>query len=343
MSAFFSKKQKNFQNPDQDKKILHLILFSALGAVALMIIIAAITFILTVKSKELTMVPDTRGMELASAIIKLQEKALYAGVQLRYSDSMSDKGTVLGQNPRPGTLVKAGARVMLKVSKGIAVEKLANYVGMDITEVENHLKSLTSRYGQLLVLKKPYTYINSGQPAGTILEQKPLPGTEISLSTKLEFVISKGPVGQLTTVRDFENVSWDRALELALTDGYPFSFSIVARKRGQQAGVVVNQSPSGGSEVPFDTVRQLFITSPEKIPVDQVFGVLEKEIPMYPVPVPVTVTAVLPAGDKQVIARFKHSGGLISIPYLEPDGTALVIAINGEDKIREIVRVPSNQ
>ncbi len=343
MSAFFSGKQKKTQSTDQEKRILRLILVSALGAVALMIIIASITFILTVKSKELTMVPDTRGMDLANAIIKLQEKALYAEVQLRYSDSMSDKGTILGQNPRPGTLVKAGARVLLKVSKGVAIEKLENYVGMDITEVENHLKSLTTRYGQLLTLKKPYTYVNSGQPAGTILEQKPLPGTEISLDTNLEFVISKGPEGQLTKVRDFENVTWDRALDLALADGYPFSFSLAAKKRGQHAGVVVSQSPSGGAEVPFDTVRQLFVTPPDTIPVDQVFGILEKEIPHYPVPVPVTVTAVLPAGDKQVIARFKHSGGLISIPYLEPEGTSLVIAINGEDKIREVVRAPSTE
>ncbi len=343
MSAFFPKKRKKLKSTDPDKKILRLILFSAIGAVVFMIIIASITFILTIKSKELTMVPDTRGMELANAIIKLQEKALYARVQLHYSDSMSDKGTVLGQNPRPGTLVKAGARVLLKVSKGVAVEKLANYVGMDITEVENRLKSMTTPYGQLLKLKKPYTYVHNSQPAGTILEQKPLPGTEISLNTSLEFVVSKGPAGRLTTVRDFINIPWDRALSLALADGYPFSFSIVARKSGQQGGVVVNQSPSGNSEVPYDTVRQLFITPPKDIPVDQVFGVLEKELPTYPVPVPVTVTAVLPAGDKQIVARFKHSGGLISIPYLEPDGTSLVISINGENKIREIVRTSSEQ
>ena len=208
--------------------------------------------------------------------------------------------------------------------------------------MENHLRSLKTSYGQLLVLKKPFIYVYSDKPAGTILEQKPLPGTEISVNTALEFVVSKGPEGQLTTVRDFEDVPWDRALELAVLDAYPFSFSIVPKKRGMNAGVVVSQSPSAEAEVPFDTVRQLFITEPEDIPKDQVFGILQKEIPVFPVPVPVTVTAVLPAGDKKVIANFKTSGGFISIPYLEPDGTSLVISINGEDKIREIVRIPAD-
>ncbi len=341
MSAFFSRKQRNSKNDDPEKKVVRMILFSSLGAVFLMIIIAIITFLLTVESKELTMIPDTRGMELANAIIKLQEKALYASVQLRYSDSMSDKGTILDQDPKPGTLVKAGARVLLKVSKGIAVEKLDNYVGMDIIEVENHLKSLTTSYGHLLKLKKPFTYVFSEKPVGTIIEQKPLPGTEISIDTSLEFVISKGVEGQLTTVRDFENVAWDRALELVVIDGYPFSFSIIPKKKGQKDGVVVSQSPSVESEVPADTVRQLFITKPDDIPKDYVFGILEKEIPVFPVPVPITVTAILPAGDKQVLAQFKHAGGVISIPYLEPDGTSLMVAINGEDKIREVVRVPA--
>lgn len=341
MSAFFTRKQKYLHNTDPEKRIVRTILFSALGAVMLMVLIASITFVLTVKSKELTMVPDTRGMELENAMLKLQDKALYARIQLRYSDSMKDKGVVLGQSPRPGTLVKAGARVLLKVSKGVAIEKLDNYVGMDITTVENHLKNLTTNYGQLLTVKKPYDYINSVKPAGTILEQKPRPGSEIAADTSLEFIISKGPVGQLTPVRDLENVSWNRALDLVILDGYPFSFSIVKKKRSEPAGVVVNQSPSAGSEVPSDTVRQLFITAPADIPKDQVFGVLQKEIPQYPVPVPITVTAVLPAGDKKIIADFKYTGGLISIPYLEPDSTSLVIAINGEDKIREIVRVPS--
>ncbi len=341
MSAFFSKNRntRNSREIDPEKRTVRIIFLSAVGAVLLMLVIALITFLLTVQSKELTMVPDMRGMELANAIIRMQEKALYANVQLRFSDSMNDKGTVLEQDPKPGTLVKAGGRVLLKVSKGIAVEKLDNYVGMDVTEVENHLRSLKTSYGQLLVLKKPFIYVFNDKPAGTILEQKPLPGTEVSVNTSLSFVVSKGPEGQLTIVRDYENIPWDRALDLAVMDAYPFSFSIVDKKTGMESGVVVNQSPTSESEVPFDTVRQLFITKPDEIPQDQVFGILEKEIPVYPVAVPVTVTAVLPAGDKKVLASFKSTGGLLSVPYMEPDGTALLIAINGEDKIREVVRV----
>ena len=160
MGTFFKGLSKNkISETDPEKKFLNMIIYSSLGAVALMLVIAMVTFLITLDSKELTMVPDMKGMDLANAVIDLQEKALYAEVQLRYSGNMSDKGTILGQDPKKGTLVKAGTRVLLKVSKGASVEKLQDYTGWNLIELENHLKSLVTSYGPLLKLNKPYIYV----------------------------------------------------------------------------------------------------------------------------------------------------------------------------------------
>ncbi len=340
MSKIFKRfsKSKVSESPNPEKKFLNQVIYSSLGAIALMLIIAISTFLITIDSKELTMVPDMVGIDLANAIIDLQDRSLYAKVQQRYSSDMSDKGTVLGQDPKQGTLVKAGTRVLLKVSKGASVEKLENYIGWSLIELENHLKSLVTNYGPLLNLKKPYIYIYDDSPAGTILEQKPLPGTEISILTDLSIVVSKGPEGALTLVRDYEGTLWQRALQLAIADGFPFTFSSRPAKRGETPGMVINQSPSAESEVPGDTVRQIYITDPVEIEQGYVFGILEKNLPVYSVKVPVKINAITPGGVETTLANLYHAGGLLTIPYIVADGSTLLILINGEEKIREVVR-----
>ena len=331
-------KSKNSESVDPEKKFLNIIIYSSLGAVALMLVIAISTFLITVDSKELTMVPDMVGVDLANAIIDLQDRSLYAKVQQRYSGDMSDKGTVLGQDPKQGTLVKAGTRVLLKVSKGASVEKLEDYTGWGLIELENHLKSLVTSYGPLLNLKKPYIYVYDDSPAGTILEQKPAPGTEISILTDLSIVVSKGPEGALTLVRDYKGTGWQRALQLAIADGFPFTFSSRPAKRGETPGMVVNQSPAAESEVPGDTVRQIYITDPVEIEQGYIFGILEKDLPVYSVKVPVKVNATTPGGVESTLANLYHAGGLLTIPYIVADGSTISILINGEEKIHEVVR-----
>ncbi len=339
MGSFFkgiSKKRR--KDPDPDRKFINMILYFSLGAVALMVVIAIVTFLITLDSKELTMVPDLKGMDLANAVIDLQEKAMYAEVQLRYSGSMSDKGTVLGQEPKQGTLVKAGTRILLKVSKGSSVEKIEDYTGWNVIELENHLKSLVTSYGPLLKLNKPFIYVYNDAEPGTVLEQKPLPGTEITILTDLSIVVSKGVEGSLTLVRDYGGTGWQRALQLAIADGFPFIFTSRAVERGEVPGMVVNQSPAAASEVPSDIVRQIYMTEPVEIEQGYKFGILEKELPLFPVKVPVEVKSITPGGVVTILAKLYHTGGLLTIPYIVADGSTLIISINGEEKIREVVR-----
>ena len=66
------------------------------------------------------------------------------------------------------------------VSRGVVVDKVENYVGQNIDDVKMHLQTLFSTSARpLLSLKEPAMYRFSTENAGTILEQKPTPGTEI--------------------------------------------------------------------------------------------------------------------------------------------------------------------
>jgi beta-lactam-binding protein with PASTA domain len=233
--------------------------------------------------------------------------------------------------------VKAKSEVLLRVSKGAAVEKLDNFVGWNISELETHLKSLESVYGPLLKLQKPYIRVYDESPSGTILEQKPSPGTELTVLTELELVVSRGPEGQSTEVKDYIDMEWRRALAEIVSAGHPFVFTISNQEEGEP-GKVVSQSPNPENEVPTETLRQLIIKAPEEVEEDYRFGIIERELPEYPVHVPVQVELIRSSGEKETLISFNHKGGLLTIPYLEEVGTTIVIQIDGEEVVRHRVQ-----
>ncbi len=322
---------------ETEKRFFRILILFSFGTLVVASLVGLLAFILSLERREETMIPDLEGMELANAVIELQDKGLYAEVQLRYSNSLSDKGTVLEQEPIPGSVVKTRSEVLLRVSKGAAVEKLESYVGWNINELEAHLKSLESVYGPLLRLKTPLIRVYDESPAGTILEQKPMPGTELSVLTELELVVSKGPEGQMSAVRDYIGLDWRSAFSTAASAGHPFVFTRTNRQEGTP-GTVVSQSPEPKAEVPVDTIRQLLLRPPQDIDDGYRFGILERELPEQPLAIPITIEAISPIGENETLISFKHAGGLLTVPYLQEVGTSLIIRIDGEERIRIQVR-----
>jgi len=327
------------QSGDPQKKFFRMVLFFPLGTIAVALLAAVLTFILTLEGEEETMVPSLKGMELPNAVIELQDKGLYATVQLRFSDRFSDRGTVLEQEPLPGVVVKAKSEVLLRVSKGAAVEKLDNYVGWNIQELESHLKSLESALGPFLKLKKPYIRVNDETPSGTILEQKPKPGTELSVLTELELVVSKGPEGQVTEVMDYVEMPWRKALHSVVDSGSPFVFTVTRQEEGE-SGTVVSQSPQAGRDVPVETLRQLLLKAPDDLEENFQFGMIERDLPDYPVPVPIVVELIRPSGEIEELISFSHKGGLLTIPFVEEEESTILVKVDDEEVVRLKVSKP---
>jgi beta-lactam-binding protein with PASTA domain len=323
---------------DPDKRFYRTFIVFAVGIIIIMLIAGLTTFFLTLKGVEKTMVPDITGLEVENALIELDEKALYPGIQLRYTQNIEDKGLVVGQEPAPGTSVRAGSRVVLKVSKGSAVEKLDNYVGWNVDDLEAHIKSMVSIYGPLLAVKKPIIKINDNSEVGTILVQKPAPGTEISAATEIELVVSKGPLGQNRKVYDYSDLTFGEVIESVVKSNIQFVFTSKPAGRKDVPGTIVRQSPSADSEVPNDTIMQFVIAAPEQTPNGYVFGILERTLPDYQVPVTLEVEAITPDGDRKPLFNMKHKGGLITIPYLEEENTLLKISVSGKEIITYAIR-----
>jgi beta-lactam-binding protein with PASTA domain len=316
-----------------------------LGSIILLMAAAgSAAFLLSLRGAEQTLVPEVRDLELAQALVKLQEKELYPRVSLRFTDDPADRGKIVEQKPAPGAIVKAGRRIQLTVSKGAVADRVENYVGQDLNEVKIHLQTLFASTRPLLRVREPPVYVFDKAPAGTILEQKPLPETEIAGPTQLEFVISRGPEKALIRVPDLMGLGiLDATLQIEKAD-LPVKFSMRPALKGEKPGTIVSQLPAAGSMVSATapaSARVAVTVAAPKAEEGMAFGVYSRELPEYPYALRVSLEAMSPSGERSPVITLNHPGGLFTAPYFLPTGSVLVLTVlDLEVPPREELRSP---
>jgi len=275
------------------------------------------------------MVPDVVGKELTAALMELQVKELYPRLQLRFTQSTRDKGLILEQEPKPGTIVKAGRRIRLVVSQGVILNRVENFISRNIDEVRMDIQAINASVGSipLFTMKEPFMYQFSAEPAGTILAQKPDPGTDISDPVTLEFVISRGRENQTFTVPQFTGLSLTDAIRLIGSTGTNHKFVIKERSGTETGETIVAQNVQAGSHVRSNTVVELTVTSPERLANNEVFGLFTYTVPSNPYPLTTRLEAQAANGDRQRLVTVNYMGGEFTFPYKVPRGTVLILSM----------------
>ena len=319
----------------------HLKLFISMMAVLVILvgIVAVSIFFAAVRGAEQTLVPEVRGKELTEALLELQVKELYPRIQLRYSQSSRDRGLILEQDPRAGTIVKAGRQIRLVVSQGVMINRVENYVGRNIDDVRMDLQVYVASSGSpLLTLKEPLMYDFSPEAPGTILRQKPEPGADISGPMNLEFVISRGPEHVSVTVPQLFGLSLSSVLEQIGRMGIVFEFGVRELREGEKGETVVFQSPAAGTSVTSNTIIDLVVNAPERLNEGEVFKLFTYAMPRNPYPLPVRLEALLPSGERIRLISVDYPGGKFAVPYRLPVGSTLFLSMMNREIYREIVQ-----
>jgi beta-lactam-binding protein with PASTA domain len=231
--------------------------------------------------------------------------------------------------------VKAGKEVKLRVSKGPVIDKVENYVGQTIDEVKSYLQTIFSTNSPNLIVKDPPIYRPSkGVPTGTIIAQSPKPGTKISALTYLEFVVSRGEGEGIAEVGSYIGMSFQEAITQLTALNLPFVFGVQKARPGQQPGAVVSQNPGEKTNLPYGQVVQLAMTSPGSVGKERIFGVFKYSLPDYPIAVNIRLDMVSEGGTA-ILMQMKHPGGPLSVPYIVPDGSELVLSVLDKEEVRE--------
>jgi beta-lactam-binding protein with PASTA domain len=321
---------------------LRLFISMAVGILVFAGVIAVGVFFIAVRGAEQTMVPDVTGKDLTAALLELQVKELYPRVQLRYTQSSADKGLIIEQDPRPGTIVKAGRRIRLVVSQGVVINTIENYLGRNIDDVRMDLQTIFAADGSgvpLVSLKEPLLYEYSAEPAGTILQQAPEAGAGISGPVALELVVSRGPEDALIRIPDLAGLSLEDVLEQIGRSGIDFTFTLVEPGEGDVPGTVAAQNPAGGVMAKADTRVEIrfFPPAPETLQAGEVFDLFTYDMAKNPYPLALRLEAQLPSGERLRLLAAEYSGGPLTAPYKLPRGSVLILSMSNREIYRETV------
>lgn len=303
-----------------------VIVITSLVMLVFFILISTIVFFVSVKTADQVLVPNIEGEKFEDAVLKLQVKELYPRLQLRFSDNPEDSGKVLEQSPPAGTIVKAGKRINLIVSSGPVLDRVENYVGKTLSDVQQHFASLfTAGRKQLIAMKEPILYKSSSIPAGTILEQNPSPDTEISEEILIEFIVSKGPENEKVSVPNMEGLKLNEIYSVISQNKLSLIIKTEVNPSLDHPAVVSQSEPAESSVDAYSQIElgMQFPASNEKM----IYGVYSPALPKYPYPVKVVVDAVYPDGKRMELVSFNHQGGKCDVPYGLPQGTVIVLTV----------------
>ncbi|MCQ2572966.1 MAG: PASTA domain-containing protein [Treponema sp.] len=319
------------------KENLWLMLGTLLVSFFVVVLLAIVIFFVAAKGPEKVMVPDVIGKKLENGLLEMQVKELYPKISLRYSDTPGDEGTILDQSPKSGAIVKGYSRVSLVVSRGVIADQVGNYVGLKVDEMRMNLQTLFAGSTRPLILIGDIVYQPDTSEAGSILEQDPPEGTRISDPIKVNLVVSRGPQYENTKPPYLIGRSINDVLQTITRSKLIFDFTAYAPEENEIPGTVVNQESFDSEFVPNYSHMAVGIAIPTSSDDGNIYGIFEKELDEYPYPVPMRLDAVPEEGDSYTIISFNHTGGKVTIPYIVPAETTLVLYAGDKVAGRETV------
>lgn len=314
-----------------------LYFFALVGAVSFVIVI---TLLITLRTQEQTTVPDVLGNRTATALLSLQERDLIPRVRLAYDDDPLTTGTIIRQSPSPGANVRAGKEITLTISRGRAVFGIESFIGQSIEEVNLSIQKIELRYEASIQIGD-VIYVPSDEPAGTVLEQSPLPDSEVGIFTQLDLVVSLGAEQARDTVvvPDLRNAHFESAIESLLRKGIQFRFfTSNSAPSTDNAYRVVRQSSPPGS-ILTDGQLALTIASPAAVDLGFSFGIYEYIPPTDTVldqNASFIIRATTSDDQQRTLAQYRSLPQLVSIPYLLPE-KSLIELITGNTIIDSLI------
>ncbi|MDR2792284.1 MAG: PASTA domain-containing protein [Treponema sp.] len=320
-----------------------MLIFMLFGVLVFASLVGTAVFFAAVRGEEQLMVPDVRGKDIISALLELQEKELYPRIQLRYADTAIDRGIVLEQDPLAGAIVKAGRRIRLVVSQGVMINSLEDYRGRPVETVGAEIQTLLSSDLSTVTVKEPFIYEYSHEPVGTILDQRPTPGSSITAGTVLEFVVSRGTESEKALLKTpkFVGLSLREAFDLIGKTRVDFVFKTRPAMENEKAETVVEQSPLPNIEIEADTRILLTFASPEKIVEGEAFSLFRYNMAKNPYPMKTSLDVRLPSGERQTLLQTDFQGGEFAVPYKLSAGSVLILSMLGRDLYQETVYAPA--
>ena len=302
-----------------------------------MIAVCLAVFFGSVQGKEQVMVPNVIGKDLTTALLLLQKNELYAKIQLRYTDLPGNENTILEQDPKASSIIKAYQRVTITVDRGVALDHLEDYVGQDISNVRSRLQLLFSSEASNVNVMAP-VYTKDSSEAGTILAQYPDAGTIITPPMNIRFVVSSGNQTEKVIVPNVEGNTIAQVLRAMSSAKVVFDFTSHIASESEKAGTVTSQSSADKEVEAFSHIPVDIAIAAVTEESTNVSGIFTYDAPEYPYAVPMQLDVRDSEGNITSQVQFVHPGKTVTVPFTAKKESTLIFSILGEEKTRQIVQ-----
>nr|WP_040235772.1 PASTA domain-containing protein [Borrelia crocidurae] len=289
------------------------------------LIISCAIFFIFLKSSDIVVVPNLSGLYIEEAITELQNKELIPYVELKFSSTAFDKGKVIDQKPKAGTVLRLDSKVKIFISKGAVINKVDNFIGKNIDDVLINLKANAINNNRMLYHLLRPVEIENTLPKGTIIRQEPSPGTKIASLVDLQFLVSKGQEdSSVKYIKNYVGLYYKDVIISLLNDEIDFDVNV---SKGNDFGSVIYQSLSPGNRI--ENLDKLIITINEpRVNSTSVFGIMTYKLDVYSSSVDIMVKVKDSSGNSSLFYSFRSKGGLIKLPYEAVKGSTVELYIH---------------
>jgi beta-lactam-binding protein with PASTA domain len=181
-------------------------------------------------------VPDVRGQNVEAATRTLEARGF--DVNTVEVNSEKEPGTVLAQDPKPGTILVKGSTVRINVSKGPKPIEVPSVVGLAYDQARETLEAAGFTVAR--------SDVDSEQPEGVVVDQSPGPGETGAKGSTVTISVSQGPSS--VGVPDVTGSSETEARDALVAAGFKVTVQEVEVSDATQDGVVIFQDPVGSTE-----------------------------------------------------------------------------------------------
>lgn len=215
-------------------------------------------------------IPDVVGLRVASARALLED----AGFEVRVTRQSSDRppGEVLAQKPAAGGPLEPGETVTLTVAR----QARPVVVQVDVPDVLSLPVGEASAQLRRAQLRPQIELVPSSKDPGTVVEQEPRAGAEVSEGTLVVLSVARSQPPEVSRV-DVPDVVGSTVADARRTlRARGFRVSIARVLDDAPAGTVVGQTPPAGSSAREGaTIRLRVSTGPRAVIVPDVVGMDE--------------------------------------------------------------------
>ena len=243
--------------------------------------------------------PAAVGRQVGSVVGPLRAAGI--DVRVRRVWSSTPAGTVLVQDPEPGTVVQGRDQVLLTVSRGPRPRKVPDVVGLTPAGAGYRIGSAGLRVGTVTFVDDP------GVPVGAVASARPPVGADVAQDTVVDLRISAGPAP--VAMPSVVGAVADAAVEQLRAAGFVVQVQVRTVPPGDlRVDTVVSQSPAPTTPWrPRDPVSVVVARVPVPVVTTTTTTTLPPP-PTLPPTVPPTVAPTVPPTSAVVVPTTAPGG-----------------------------------